>query len=64
MTNEMIITKTYEAISKSKKYKIVWLLSNGNELKVVISELMKAYFENHEGYWVAEIYENGHPVEA
>lgn len=67
MTNEMIEAKVNEAVELSDVYGRAWLLSNGKELMVTRREVEKDILtdENREyGFWVAAIYENGHPVEA
>lgn len=64
MTNQIINVKVNEAILKSKKHGIAYLMSNGEEIMVVVSDMMKSCNENHFGFWTAMIFENGHIVEA
>ncbi|MBP5710535.1 MAG: hypothetical protein J6W84_06120 [Bacteroidales bacterium] len=47
----------------SQKFGIAWLMSNGEEIKVAYTESERD-FEKRHGFWVAVIFENGHPVEA
>ena len=47
----------------SKKFGRAWLVSNGEDIKVAFTEKEKE-FEKIHGFWVAVVFENGHPVEA
>lgn len=44
--------------------KNVYTMSNGNEVKTVRSETMKAYLENYEGYKVVEDHEEKKNLES
>lgn len=63
MTDQMIQAKVEKAIKDSIRYGICYILSNGKELLVVVTAELKETLKE-KGYWVAAIYEHGHPVEA
>lgn len=62
MTDQMIQAKVEKAIKDSIRYGICYILSNGKELQVVVTAGLKEKLKE-KGYWVAAIYENGHPID-
>lgn len=64
MTTEMILAALQEVKDKSLTFGRSWMMSNGKRLEVVTSEDEVWRLKVTEDFWVAEIWEYGHRVEA
>ena len=62
MEDQMIQETIRKAVNFSKEVGHCYILTNGQELKTAFRFAVPAYKE--QGFWVAAIYEHGHPVEA
>lgn len=64
MTNEMIANIIEMARTSSVwNGSPVYVMSNGTTLRCIFDNAARAVYEGI-GYWVAMIFEDGHPVEA
>lgn len=63
MTNKMIQRAKEDALALSIRYGKSYLMSNSKMVIPVCSEI-SVRFQQHKGFWVAAIYENGNLVQA
>lgn len=63
---ETYINAMFQSVKEmSEVFGRAWLLSNGTNLDVVTTwEDKETRTSEENGYWVAAIFEDGHPVEA
>lgn len=63
MTDKQILDAIAEITAASRIMGRAYLMTNGERLMVAYSNFEREHYEKH-NFWLAQIWENEHPVEA